>query len=74
MTKLTGSNLLSMNYDKTHLLQFMTKKLNEVKIKIVVSNSIITNINSTKFLGLTIDNTLSWKEHIANVTSKLNGA
>ena len=45
-----------------------------MKIKIVVSNSIITNVNSTKFLGLTIDNTLSWKEHIANVTSKLNGA
>jgi len=45
-----------------------------MKIKIVVSNSIITNVNSTKFLGLTIDNTLLWKEHIADVTSKLNGA
>ena len=40
----------------------------------MVSNSIITNANNTKFLGLTIDNTLLWKEHIADVTSKLNGA
>ena len=45
-----------------------------MKINIVVSNSIITNANNTKFLGLTIDNTLLWKEHIADVTSKLNGA
>ena len=33
-----------------------------------------TNINSTKFLGLTIDNTLSWREHIAALTTKLNKA
>ena len=45
-----------------------------MKIKIVVSNSIIINVISTKFLRLTINNTLSWKEHIANVTSKLNRA
>ena len=35
---------------------------------------ILTNINSTKFLGLTIDNTLSWREHIAALTTKLNKA
>jgi hypothetical protein len=29
-----------------------------MKIQIVTSNSVITNINSTKFLGLTIDSTL----------------
>ena len=68
-------NLLSMNSDKTHLLQFMTKKKTKGREnKNSVSNSIITNTNSTKFLGLTIDNTLSWKERTANVTSKSNGA
>ena len=45
-----------------------------MKIQIMVSNSIITNINSTKFLGLTIDSTLSWREHISCLTSKLNKA
>jgi hypothetical protein len=38
------------------------------------SNSIFTNLNSTKFLGLTLDNMLTWKEHIANLTTKLNKA
>jgi hypothetical protein len=45
-----------------------------MKIKILVSNTVITNVNSTKFLGLTVDSTLSWKEHIADLTSKLNKA
>ena len=40
----------------------------------MVSNSIISNLNSTSFLGLTIDSTLSYKDHIAGLTSKLNKA
>ena len=40
----------------------------------MTSNTILTHINSTKFLGLTIDNTLSWREHIAALTTKLNKA
>jgi len=52
------SNLLTLNCDKTHFLQFLTKKRNEIKMCIISSNTIITNINSTKFLGLIIDSTL----------------
>jgi len=40
----------------------------------MVTNSLITNINSTKFLGLIIDSTLSWREHIFHLTPKLNKA
>jgi len=43
-------------------------------MQIVSSNTIITVINSTKFLGLIIDSTLSWKDHITRLTSKLNKA
>ena len=43
-------------------------------MQIIFSNTIITNINSTKFLGLIIDSTLSWKDHITRLTSKLNKA
>jgi hypothetical protein len=42
--------------------------------QIVTSNSIITNVNSTKFLGLIIDSTLSWKNHVDELTPKLNKA
>jgi len=77
MTEITNwfqSNLLTLNLNKTIFLQFLTKKNKEIKIQIVASNSVNTNINSTKFLGLNINCTLSWSDHIAALTSKLNKA
>jgi hypothetical protein len=68
------SNLLTLNCDKTHFLQFFTKKQNEMKTHIMASNSVITNINNTKFLGLTIDSIPSWREHIVELTFELNKA
>lgn len=68
------SNLLSLNFNKTHFLQFLTKQQKKVTFQIIVSDSIIANINSTKFVGLLIDNTVSWKGHILELTSKLNKA
>jgi hypothetical protein len=67
------SNLLTLNCNKPHFLQFLTKKY-EIKMQIIASNTIITHINSTRFLGLIIDSTLSWKDHIVDLTSKLNKA
>jgi len=46
----------------------------EGKFKFLYPNSINSNINSTKFLGLIIDNSLSWKDHITAITYKLNKA
>ena len=68
------SNLLTLNYDNTHILQFVTKKQKEIQQQIVTSNSVVTNTNSTKFLGLIIDSTLSWKKHVNELTLKLNKA
>jgi len=68
------SNLLTVNYNKTHFLQFFTKKQNKIPIQIISSNTILTNIHSTKFLGLTLDSMLSWREHFTALTSKLNKA
>ena len=41
-------------------------------MQIISPITIITTINSTRFLGLTIDSSLSWKDHIIELTSKLN--
>ena len=68
------SNLLTLNYEKTHFLQLLTKNQNIMKIQIVASNTVITNVNSTKFLGITIGSSISWKEHVSDLTSKLNKA
>jgi hypothetical protein len=37
-------------------------------------NKQITITHNTKFLGLIIDSSLSWKTHIDELTSKLNKA
>jgi len=74
MTEITNwfqSHLLTPNCNFT---QFLIKRQNEIKIQKIALYSIKTNINSTKFLGLIINNTLSWKDHIAALTSKVNKA
>jgi len=68
------NNLLTLNCDKTHFLRFSSTHKNEMQQQIFTSNSLIININSTRFLGLKIDGTLSWREHVAELTPKLNKA
>jgi hypothetical protein len=68
------NNLLSMNYEKTQFLQFLIKQHSRFNVQIVIPDSVIPNVNSTNFLGLTIDHTLSWKGHILDLSSKLNKA
>jgi hypothetical protein len=36
-------------------------------MKITSPNSVIVNINSIEFLGLNIDTTLSWKDHVTEL-------
>jgi hypothetical protein len=55
-----NSNLLTLNYGKSHFLQFSTRKHKEIQMQITSPNSLIININSIKFLGLNIDTTLSY--------------
>jgi hypothetical protein len=67
-------SLFSLNYGKTFFLQFFTKKSRQLDTKIHLGNKRITNIHSTKFLGLTMDISLSWKHQIKEFKSKLNKA
>jgi hypothetical protein len=69
-----NSNLLTTNYDKTHIVQFSTKKQTEIKIPRNFNKEVITDIHSTRFLGLILDSTLSWKDDIVELTSKLSKA
>ena len=72
INELFQGNLLSLNYDKTYL-QFVGKN-QHIDTQISFGNKHITNIHSTKFLGLTIDTSLTWKYHIEELKSKLNKA
>ena len=58
---------------KTHFMIFKAKnKKMNLDLNIKVGNEIIERVNNTNFLGLIIDDDLSWKHHIIKATSKIS--
>jgi len=49
----------------------MTKNTSVDEISIGYNNMFISNTSNTKFLGLVITNSLSWKDHMTQLTPKL---
>lgn len=64
---------LTINHTKSVKLNFTTKNtLGNIDNESTTET--IETLNSTKFLGITIDNHLTWKNHIENLTKKLSTA
>ena len=55
------SNLLTLNYDETYFLQFLTKTDCEINMQVSFGDKKIATARSLKFLGLTIGTTFTWK-------------
>lgn len=68
------NNLLFLNFEKTQFLQFSTKNTNIINLHLTYNDSQIFNTNNTKFLGIMIDNKLSWKSYIDFMIPKMNTA
>jgi hypothetical protein len=66
------ANLLTLNLTKNHHLQFSTMNHDELDMHISFSHKQLVDSNCTKFLGLNIDNKLSWKNHIDYLVTKLS--
>ena len=66
-------SLLTLNC-KTQYLEFRTTNYYNVNAQIKYDQRCITNATEIKFLGLTIDDTLSWKQHIEQVINKMCSA
>lgn len=66
------NNHLLLNLSKTQYIIFnaANQPLNDLTIKI--DNNPIKRVNETKFLGVTLDEKLSWSSHIDNVCLKLS--
>jgi len=60
MKKWFNSNLLSLNFDKTYYLQFITKNKFLNKINFEHENKMVIQTIFFKFLGVTVDNTLTY--------------
>jgi hypothetical protein len=55
-------------------MQFLTKIDYEINMQLSFDDRKIATARSLKFLGLTIDTSLTWKHHISELTSRLNKA
>jgi hypothetical protein len=63
-----------LNLTKTNCVQFLSKPNSPIHININHEDTQISNTCTLKFLLLTMDSTLSWKEQITNTASKLSSA
>jgi len=74
MNEWFNTNMLSLNLDKTHFIHFVTKNSSSTDFNITHGNKKIANVYNTKFLDLTLDNTLSWRTHVDTIIPKLSFA
>ncbi len=66
------TNRLTLNMEKTKYILFTpkNKKINQY-VTIKMNNRIIDNVEHIKFLGIIIDNKLSWQPYVRYLTTKL---
>jgi hypothetical protein len=69
-----NSNLRTLNFNKTHYVEFRTTNYYQVKTTVQNEHKDISSSTETKFLGLIIDNTLSWNQHMDQILTKLSSA
>jgi hypothetical protein len=63
--------MLTINFFKTHCMHFKTKNSVSIGTVLACNNNVITEVSHIKFLGLTIDDTLSWNLHINGIMKRL---
>jgi hypothetical protein len=66
------SNLLALDFDKTQCMEFRPMNYYNVTTKVNYEQISLRNVTETKFVGLIIDDTLTWKQHIAYLKKKIS--
>ena len=65
-------NKLSVNAKKTNFMMFTNRNVDIEQFHIKLAGSEIKHVPSLKFLGITIDNKLTWKNHLDIICNKLS--
>ena len=71
---LSSLNKLTLNYDKTEFVNFSKPKKNLAGVRwdIKIDGKAIREVENSKFLGVFIDRSISWRVHIGKIVSKIS--
>ena len=69
-----NKNLLHLNLNKTQFIEFKSKNKLLPTDSLITCNNNLSNVKSTKFLGLIIDDTLNWHLHVEFLLKRLSKA
>ena len=72
ISKWFKSNKLSLNANKTNFIHFKKTNSQITACNILIDGLPLTQKQSTKFLGVTIDSNLTWNEHIHNIHTSMS--
>lgn len=66
------ANRLSLNITKTHSILFtLNTRMRNSKLNLKLNDVIIDTVKETNFLGVKIDNALTWSGHVTHVCKKI---
>ena len=65
------ANSLTLNVGKTNVLLFDYRKKQTSSLEICIAETMIKSVETTKFLGVILDNKLSWKNHYEQLKCKI---
>ena len=67
-------NKLSLNLSKTKYMIFHNRqrKISHIDLNLEINNVILERVSHFNFLGVTIDEHLSWKQHVCKLANKLS--
>ena len=68
------ANKLTLILRKTHFMIFHKSRIKSEGVQITIRNKNIKETNSINFLGIIVDNTLKWHEHIIYIKNKVSWA
>ena len=71
LTEWVQTNRLSLNTDKTNYIVFSRSRTRTTPVKISIMGSEITKVTHFKFLGVIVDENLTWQQHINYIRSKI---
>ena len=72
VSDLLKSNRLTLSVSKSFYMISSVSNINAVNNRISINNNCLIKVNNFKFLGVTIDEKLTWKSHIYHISTKIS--